>query len=96
MSCLAGVGGDINGFVVAARDCDILVAIDGCPVNCAKACFDRHKIEVDVHVTLTKEGFKKVVGADPGADEVARATSLLTEKIAAKKAALAKNKTCEE
>lgn len=81
MSCLAGVGGDISGFVVSAKDCDFLVAIDGCGVKCTKACFDRHEIKPHLHLILTDEGFKKVSGADSNDEEISRAVKLAEDRI---------------
>lgn len=35
MSCLAGVGAHLSGFVVPAKDCERLVVLDGCEHRCA-------------------------------------------------------------
>lgn len=37
MFCLAGIGGELSGFVQSARDAPEMVALDGCSVGCAKA-----------------------------------------------------------
>ncbi len=41
MTCLAGVGADIPGFVMSARGADENITIDGCSTACAKKCLER-------------------------------------------------------
>ena len=36
MSCLAGIGGRVKPLLLKAEKADHLVAIDGCPLNCAR------------------------------------------------------------
>lgn len=36
MFCLAGIGGDVEGIIKTTQDADKILAIDGCPVDCAK------------------------------------------------------------
>ena len=81
MSCLAGVGAHISGFVVSARDCDKLVAIDGCPQLCALKTFEHHDIKPAVHVCLTEQGFKKSHEIPVTDADVQRAARLITDKI---------------
>jgi uncharacterized metal-binding protein len=81
MSCLAGVGAHISGFVVSARDCDKLVAIDGCPQHCALKTFEHHSIRPAVHVCLTEMGIKKSHGVPVTEQDVDRAVRLIADKI---------------
>lgn len=53
MFCLAGIGGQLSGFVQSARDVDNLLVIDGCQVGCAKAIMDNAKIPMKNYVVLT-------------------------------------------
>ncbi len=53
MFCLAGIGGQLSGFVQSARDVPHLVAIDGCQVGCAKAILDQAGIETKNYIVLT-------------------------------------------
>ena len=53
MFCLAGVGGQLSGFVQSARDVPNLVAIDGCQVGCAKAILDQAGITAKNYLILT-------------------------------------------
>ncbi len=78
MSCLAGVGAQISGFVVSARDCDQLVVLDGCPQKCAAKVFERVGIKPHVHLVLTERGFEKRSGAKVEAEEVDKALTVVT------------------
>jgi uncharacterized metal-binding protein len=53
MFCLAGIGGQLSGFVQSAKDVPNLVAIDGCQVGCAKAILDQAGIEAKNYIVLT-------------------------------------------
>ena len=62
MFCLAGLGADIPGMVQTARDADVNLLIDGCPMECAKKTFDRHGIANYRHIKVTDLGIEKVKG----------------------------------
>ncbi len=62
MFCLAGLGADIQGMVQAAKDADLNLVIDGCPVECAKKIFDRHGITNYRHIRVTDLGIEKASG----------------------------------
>ena len=53
MFCLAGIGGQLSGFVQSAKDVPNLVAIDGCQVGCAKAILDQAGIVAKNYIVLT-------------------------------------------
>jgi uncharacterized metal-binding protein len=59
MFCLAGIGGQLSGFVQSARDVENLLVIDGCQVGCAKAIMDNAKIPMKNYVVLTDLGIEK-------------------------------------
>ncbi|MEN6437982.1 MAG: putative zinc-binding protein [Syntrophobacter sp.] len=59
MFCLAGVGGQLSGFVQSARDVDRMVVIDGCSVGCAKACLENAEVPLRGHIVLTDLGIDK-------------------------------------
>ncbi|MBI5546231.1 MAG: putative zinc-binding protein, partial [Deltaproteobacteria bacterium] len=77
MSCLAGVGAHLGGFVVPARDCDQLVVLDGCPQKCAAKLFEHVGITPHVYLMLTDHGFQKSPGAPVLPEEVDRARALV-------------------
>jgi uncharacterized metal-binding protein len=59
MSCLAGIGGHISGFAEATREVKKVVAIDGCPVHCARKTLEHANCPVTVHVVVTELGIRK-------------------------------------
>ncbi len=59
MFCLAGIGGQLSGFVQSARDIPQMVAIDGCSIGCAKACLDNSNVALKTYLVLTDLGFEK-------------------------------------
>ena len=81
MSCLAGVGAHISGFVVSARDCDQLVVLDGCPKKCAAKVFEHVGIKPQVQLVLTENGFEKRPGAPVRSEEVDRARELVMARM---------------
>ncbi|MBX9962559.1 MAG: putative zinc-binding protein [Burkholderiales bacterium] len=64
MSCIAGVGGDVPNLVRTARSGRAILAIDGCPLACARACLARAGVEPDCHVQLHEYGVRKRYHAD--------------------------------
>lgn len=69
MSCIAGVGGDVPSLVKLARSGRPVVAIDGCPLVCAKSCLARHGVEPDMHWQLGEHGVRKRYHAGFDADQ---------------------------
>ena len=59
MFCLAGIGGDLSGFVQSAKDSPRMIAIDGCEVACAKATLERAKVPLKDYIVLTDLGVEK-------------------------------------
>lgn len=70
MFCLAGLGADIESMVQTARDADLNLVIDGCPMDCAKKIFDQHGLTNYVQMKVTDLGFEKVKGARCTPDQV--------------------------
>lgn len=68
MSCIAGVGADIPGFVNQATSGRPILALDGCALACVRGCLKRHGVEPDRYVQLHKHGVKKRYGEN--AEEV--------------------------
>jgi uncharacterized metal-binding protein len=70
MYCLAGVGGHIPGIVKTTSEAGSIVAIDGCPLNCAKRCLEEAGINNFKHIQLADIGLAK--GKSPASDETIR------------------------
>lgn len=64
MSCIAGVGGDVPSLVRKATSGRPVIAIDGCALECAKHCLERHGVEPAVHHRLSNAGVRKKYGQD--------------------------------
>jgi uncharacterized metal-binding protein len=60
MFCLAGIGAGIQGMVQTAKDADVNLVIDGCPMDCAKKCFDNAGIENYQYIRVTDLGIEKL------------------------------------
>lgn len=83
MFCLAGLGAGIPNMVQTAKDADVNLVIDGCPMDCAKKIFDRAGVTNYTQVRVTDLGIEKVKGV--------RATDEQVQKVVAKaREALAK------
>ena len=68
MSCLAGVGANMSGFIASAKGADRLLVVDGCSVDCAlKTLAERGVTENIEHIRVTDLGFEK--GKAPADDE---------------------------
>lgn len=57
--CLAGVGAHIKGLVKVGKEADLVVAIDGCPVQCAAKTLQHAEIEPAIQVIVTDLGIEK-------------------------------------
>lgn len=80
MSCIAGVGGDVDSLVDTATSGRPMLVIDGCPLECARKCLEGHGVSPDRHVNLAKRGVPKQYHADYDDDQaVERYDELLGE-----------------
>jgi uncharacterized metal-binding protein len=59
MFCLAGIGGNLSGFIQSAKDVPAMVAIDGCAVGCAKAILENAQVPNPNYLVLTDLGIEK-------------------------------------
>lgn len=82
MSCLAGIGGRVSGLMANAAAAPALLAIDGCPLDCAKKTLELAGFTNIRHVRVTDLGFKK--SKSPATEDAIR-------KVADTAAALLKN-----
>ncbi len=64
MSCIAGVGGGVEGLVKTARSGRSILALDGCLLHCVSACLAQAGVRPDLHLTLSDYGVKKRKHAD--------------------------------
>lgn len=59
MSCIVGVGGKVKPLLKKAQSGRPIIVIDGCPLQCGKACLDNVDIVPDKHIVLTEYNLKK-------------------------------------
>ena len=53
LSCLAGVGAHLSGFVQSARDIPDWWSIDGCEVGCAKGVLEQAEVPLRAYLVIT-------------------------------------------
>lgn len=70
MFCLAGIGGQLGGFVQSAKDVPAVVTIDGCEVGCAKAILENAEIPAKNYLVLTQLGIEKNKDFNLKADDI--------------------------
>jgi uncharacterized metal-binding protein len=64
MSCIAGVGGGVEGLVRTAQSERPVLALDGCVLACARACLARAGVIPTRHLLLSDFGVRKRKHAD--------------------------------
>ncbi|WP_292386946.1 putative zinc-binding protein [Methanosarcina sp. UBA5] len=59
LMCTAGIGARAPGLMKSAEASDRIIAIDGCPVNCASKTLELAGFKVDKHILISELGIKK-------------------------------------
>jgi uncharacterized metal-binding protein len=59
MSCLAGIGGRVKSLLIKAEQADHILAIDGCPLNCARHTLAQAGFLNPHHLELHRLGLRK-------------------------------------
>ena len=67
MFCLAGVGGRVSGIMKTTESAEKILAIDGCPLNCAKNCLEQAGFTNLEQLQLAELGLEK--GKSPISEE---------------------------
>lgn len=81
MYCLAGIGGRVGGIMATTESAARILAIDGCPVNCAKNTLEQAGFKKYEHLQLADLGMEKGK-TPPTAETVAKAASAGETKLA--------------
>jgi uncharacterized metal-binding protein len=82
MFCLAGLGAEIQGMIQTARDADMNVVIDGCPMDCAKKIFDRIGVTNYKQIRVTDLGIEKVKGVKCTDEQVRKVADAARRTVA--------------
>lgn len=93
MFCLVGIGGRVSGIMASTKAAQKILAIDGCPLNCAKASLERAEFTEFAHLQLADLGMQK--GKSP-CDEatIARAAAAGLQKLQQQKQPAATGTSC--
>lgn len=83
MFCLAGLGAEIPNMVQAARDADLNLVIDGCPMDCARKIFERLKLTNVKILRVTDLGIDKAKGTPITNAQVQRVLDEARQALAA-------------
>ena len=67
MFCLAGIGGRVGGIMKTTEAAEAILAIDGCPLSCVKACLETAGFTNFKHLQMADLGLAK--GQTPVSDE---------------------------
>jgi uncharacterized metal-binding protein len=81
MFCLAGVGGRVSGIMKTTEAASKLLAIDGCPLACAKHCLEEAGFKDFAHLQLADLGMTK--GNTPCTDEMVAQAAAAGAKLLA-------------
>ena len=81
MSCIAGVGGNVPHLVKIAHSGRPIIALDGCPLACTKACLAQHDIEPDSYHLLNQYGVKKIYHTGFDSDTAQAVLELVIAKM---------------
>ncbi len=79
--CLAGIGGHVSGMIESTKAGKVIVAIDGCPVACAKKTLEHAGFKIDEYVEITSMDIEKNHNLNPLPSDVERVTHYLSKQI---------------
>jgi len=86
--CLAGIGGHVSGMIESTKAGKMLVAIDGCPVACAKKTLEHAGFNIDEYVQVMELGIEKNHDLDPGSSDTNKVVSHLSARISKRRGLL--------
>ncbi len=79
--CLAGIGGHVSGMIESTKAGKILVAIDGCPVACAKKTLEHAGFNIDEYIQITELGIEKNHNLNLNPSDVGKVVNQLAAQI---------------
>lgn len=59
MFCLAGIGGHLSRMIESTKAGKMIVAVDGCPVACAKKTLEHAGFDIQEYFQVTEMGLEK-------------------------------------
>jgi len=79
--CLAGIGGHVSGMIESTKAGKMLIAIDGCPVGCAKKTLEHAGFKIHEYVQVTDLGFEKNHDLNILAPDIGKVTHHVTSLV---------------
>ena len=86
--CLAGIGGHVSGMIESTKAGKVIVAIDGCPVACAKKTLEHAGFNIDEYVQVMELGIEKNHDLDPDSSDINNVVSHLSARISKRRGLL--------
>ena len=83
MFCLAGLGAGIPNMIQTAKDADLNLVIDGCPLDCAKLIFQKLGLTNVKLIRVTDHGIAKAKGVQIPDEQVQKIVALAKQVLAA-------------
>jgi len=77
--CTSGIGARAPGIMKSAEASDRIIAVDGCPVNCASKTLELAGFKVDRQIVISELGVKKTRDRNPGDEEVSEVLEKVME-----------------
>ncbi|HSV42843.1 MAG TPA: putative zinc-binding protein [Methanomassiliicoccales archaeon] len=81
MACIAAVGAGGMMAINAAKATKIVLAIDGCPVGCARKILDKAGVPPTLQVCITDIGMKKTDELVYGLPEFEKARTMTSDRL---------------
>jgi uncharacterized metal-binding protein len=79
--CLAGIGGHVSGMIESTKAGKMLIAIDGCPVACAKKTLEHAGFQIHEYVQSTDLGVEKKHQFDLDPSDVQRVVNHMSSLV---------------
>ncbi|KKG14320.1 zinc-binding protein [Methanosarcina sp. 2.H.T.1A.6] len=79
LMCTVGIGARAPGIMKSAEASDRIIAINGCPVNCATKTMELAGFKVDREIVISDLGIKKTKDRDLKEEEVAEVLEKVME-----------------
>ncbi|HII79065.1 MAG TPA: zinc-binding protein [Methanosarcina sp.] len=79
LMCTSGIGARAPGIMKSAEASDRIIAVDGCPVNCASKTLELAGFKVDRQIVISELGVKKTRDRNPGDEEVSEVLEKVME-----------------
>lgn len=83
MFCLAGLGAGIPAMIQTAKDADLNLVIDGCPLDCARLIFQKLGLTNVKIIRVTDHGIEKAKGVKITDEQVQKIVALAKQALAA-------------